>query len=147
MGLLRDMSLVFYNVTDLERAKEFYQKTLELTPMFAMEDIGWVEYTAGSGANVAINKVSTGAKMAPGGATAVFSVDDIEWTRGKLEEKGVVFEGDILTIHDVVRLTTFFDPDGNRLMLAQIMEPENPFEGRTVDQVLESYVQGGEFER
>ena len=45
----------------------------------------------------------------------------IEWYRDALgfEGRGVRFEGDTIEYEGMVRLAAFFDPDGNRLMLAQ----------------------------
>jgi predicted enzyme related to lactoylglutathione lyase len=46
-------------------------------------------------------------------------VKDIEAARTYLESEGVRFDGEISQVEDMVRLTTFYDPDGNALMLAQ----------------------------
>ena len=54
-----------------------------------------------------------------GGATLTFTVSDIDAARGYLEEQGVRFDGDTHQVEDMVRLATFYDPDGNALMLAQ----------------------------
>ena len=48
-----------------------------------------------------------------------FTVEDIEAARAYLEGEGVRFDGEISQVEDMVRLTTFYDPDGNALMLAQ----------------------------
>ena len=54
-----------------------------------------------------------------GGATITFRVKDIEAARAHLESEGVRFDGEISQVEDMVRLTTFYDPDGNAFMLAQ----------------------------
>ena len=54
-----------------------------------------------------------------GGATITFRVKDIEAARAYLESEGVRFDGEISQVEDMVRLTTFYDPDGNAFMLAQ----------------------------
>lgn len=42
-----------------------------------------------------------------------------------MQERDVPFDGDTLTIEGMVRLATFYDPDGNKLMLYQgLGEPE-----------------------
>jgi CreA protein len=44
-------------------------------------------------------------------------VRDISATRQYLEEQGVPFDGETMTIPGMVSLATFFDPDGNKHML------------------------------
>ena len=39
--------------------------------------------------------------------------------RAYLEGEGVRFKGDTSQVEDMVRLATFYDPDGNALMLAE----------------------------
>ncbi len=54
-----------------------------------------------------------------GGATLVFGVADVDSARAQLEAKDVRFDGETQTIPDMVKLATFFDPDGNTFMLAE----------------------------
>ena len=54
-----------------------------------------------------------------GGTTPVFGVTDIEVARRDLEGKGVRFDGDSQEIPGMVKLATFFDPDGNSYMLSE----------------------------
>jgi predicted enzyme related to lactoylglutathione lyase len=55
----------------------------------------------------------------PGGATLVFGVEDCDAARAALEAKGVRFDGPTREFGGMVRLATFFDPDGNTLMFYQ----------------------------
>jgi len=43
--------------------------------------------------------------------------------RQHLESLGTKFDGDTYQIGDMVRLATFYDPDGNAWMLAQQLSP------------------------
>ncbi len=54
-----------------------------------------------------------------GGAVLTFGVADIDQARGKLEASDVRFDGPTRTIPGMVKLATFYDPDGNTLMFAQ----------------------------
>ncbi len=54
-----------------------------------------------------------------GGATLTFGVANVVEARARLAEKGVTFDGDIVTEPGMVSLATFFDLDGNKLMIAQ----------------------------
>ena len=49
----------------------------------------------------------------------VFAVENVDQARALLESKDVRFDGETMTIPDMVSLATFFDPDGNKLMLFQ----------------------------
>lgn len=60
---------------------------------------------------------------------------DLDWAglvvgprlaRAQLETKKVKFDGEIQTIEGMVALATFFDPDGNQLMLAQHLSGGQP---------------------
>ena len=52
-----------------------------------------------------------------------FVVKDIDAARAHLESLGTKFDGDTHQIGDMVRLATFYDPDGNAWMLAQQLSP------------------------
>ncbi len=49
-------------------------------------------------------------------------VKDIAQARAGLEGKGVKFDGDAVEIPGMVKLATFFDPDGNTYMFSQSEE-------------------------
>jgi predicted lactoylglutathione lyase len=54
-----------------------------------------------------------------GGATPTSNVYDIEGARARMEGLGVRFDGPIRDVGGLVKLTTFFDPDGHKWMLAE----------------------------
>ena len=110
------------NVTDFKAASRWYQDVLGFEPLYQMEEMGWGEFrTNVAGMSVGLSQVEPGSNDAPGpgGATLTFGVDDIDKSRALLEAKGVKFDGETREIPGMVRLATFFDPDGNSLMLAQ----------------------------
>ena len=51
------------------------------------------------------------------GFAMLYKVDEIAWA--EFESHDVRFDGDTITIEGLVKLATFFDPDGNPLMLSQ----------------------------
>jgi uncharacterized glyoxalase superfamily protein PhnB len=57
------------------------------------------------------------------GTTPVFGVKDIEAARSHLESNGVRFDGETQVIPEMVKLATFYDPDGNPWMLAESSMP------------------------
>lgn len=119
MGLGFGSSVVCaIGVTDLQRSLDWYRDTLGFTPIYAMEAIGWAELrTHIDGVVVGLSQVEEVARG--GGATLTFGVHDVDAARHRLEESGVAFDGETLVIPDQVKLATFFDPDGNALMLFQ----------------------------
>lgn len=102
-------------VSDLDRALAWYQSVLGFELIYRMDDIGWCELTTG------VERVRLGLSVmeavAPGGATPTFGVKDIAAGRASLAAHGVKLDGDILVIDGLVKLQTFYDPDGNSLML------------------------------
>lgn len=58
---------------------------------------------------------------AGGNATNVWGVSDINEAKAHLEHHGVRQDGEIQEIPDMVKLLTFFDPDGNAMMFAESM--------------------------
>ena len=105
-------------VSDYGRSLAWYRDVLGLKVVFELETWGWAQLQSPvDGLLVGIGQseeVKTG-----GGATLTFTVEDIEAARAYLEGEGVRFDGEISQVEDMVRLTTFYDPDGNALMLAQ----------------------------
>jgi CreA protein len=110
-------------VSDLDRAIEWYRELLGFELIYKLDDMGWCELrTAWNGISIGLGQ-SEEPKVA--GATPVFGVKDIEAARGYLEGKGVRFDGETQVIPDMVKLATFYDPDGNPWMLAESKMPHN----------------------
>lgn len=59
-----------------------------------------------------------------------FSVEDLSSTKQKLEQRGVVFDSDVLLMRDNNLAAYLFDPEGNKIELVQIMgdSPQYRFE-------------------
>jgi hypothetical protein len=57
-----------------------------------------------------------------GGTTPTFGVSDIEAARGHMESRGVRFDGHTSEIEGQVKLCTFYDPDANPFMLAEVLD-------------------------
>lgn len=104
--------------TSLDRTIDWCAKTLGFKLLYRVDEIAWCEMaTPTSGATVGYSQVET--PEVKGGATLVWGVKDIDEARKKLEDMKVRFDGETLTFPGMVRLATFFDPDGNKFMLSQ----------------------------
>lgn len=105
-------------VTDLDRSIAWYRDILGFELLYRVDEIGWCELaTHMEGVRVGLSQnqeVTRG-----GGATNVWSVADIEAVKASLDAHGVEQDGPIQHIEGLVKLLTFFDPDGNAMMFAQ----------------------------
>jgi catechol 2,3-dioxygenase-like lactoylglutathione lyase family enzyme len=105
-------------VSDYGKSLAWYRDVLGFEVVFELETWGWAQLRSPiDGLLIGIGQ-SEEIKEG-GGATITFRVKDIEAARAYLEGEGVRFDGEISQVEDMVRLTTFYDPDGNAFMLAQ----------------------------
>ncbi|HEX8100951.1 MAG TPA: VOC family protein [Actinomycetota bacterium] len=112
---------VYYWVSDMDRAVRFYQDVLGLSLANRQGD-NWAVFDAG-GRQFSLHRVVDGHPSAPGGATAVFAVRDLDRARALLSERGVEFghEGDV---EGYARFASFHDPDGNAVQLIEYADSD-----------------------
>jgi predicted enzyme related to lactoylglutathione lyase len=108
-------------VSDFDRSIAWYRDVLGFTMLYKIDDMQWAELaTETARVNVglsAVEKPKVGAGPVP-----TFGVKDIAAARKRLEGQKVRFDGETQTIPGMVSLATFFDPDGNALMLFQDLQ-------------------------
>ena len=105
-------------VSDYDASLAWYRDVLGWEVVFELAEWKWAQLQSPvQGLLVGIGQ-SEQVKEG-GGATLTFTVSDIEAARGYLEAQGVRFDGNTHQVEDMVKLATFYDPDGNALMLAQ----------------------------
>jgi ribosomal protein L16 Arg81 hydroxylase/catechol 2,3-dioxygenase-like lactoylglutathione lyase family enzyme len=109
-----------FRVSDLGASIEWYKKALGFRVKYRVDTFGWCELSTDV-PSVSIGLSEGQPAGGPGGATITLGVTDIDETRRHLEAMQVRFEGPTYTILGMVRLATFHDPDGNRLMLSQAL--------------------------
>ncbi|MCC6908995.1 MAG: VOC family protein [Phycisphaerales bacterium] len=112
------------SVTNLKKSIDWYTSVLGFTHLYTVEEIGWCELQTpveGGRVNLGLSQVE---KVTPGGPTPTFGVKDIDKARATLESKRVRFDGPTREYPGMVRLATFYDPDGNSLMLYQSLGQE-----------------------
>jgi predicted enzyme related to lactoylglutathione lyase len=102
-------------VTDIKRAREFYEGALGLKP--AMEAGGgtWVEYEIGAG-TFAIACYGEAWKPSADGTTIAFEVDNLDAELARLKSRNVKFHLEA-TDSPVCRFAIVLDPDGNKIMI------------------------------
>lgn len=105
-------------VTNLDAAIDWYQSVLGFTLMYRTDEIGWCELaTAVPGVSVGLSQNQSVTQG--GGATNVWGVADILAAKAHLDAHGVRQDGDIQHIPGLVKLLTFYDPDGNAMMFSE----------------------------
>ncbi len=111
------VSYVGYPVTDLARARRFYENVLGLKPgdtWLEGDDKGWVEYDIGSG-TLAIGNGAPQWKPSSDGPSAALEVEDFDAAVAHLREHGVRFVLEPLET-PVCRMAVIADPDGNSIL-------------------------------
>jgi predicted enzyme related to lactoylglutathione lyase len=106
-----------YPVTDMPRARAFYEDVLKLEPTrtFENEDRQWVEYDLGS-STFAISNLESDWKPSNDGPAIAFEVEDFDSAVATLRANSVTF------IHEpfenpACRMTIIRDPDGNSICI------------------------------
>lgn len=114
------------SVSDIEESMKWYREVLGFELLYYIEELGWCELKSPvAKVNVGLSQVEK-MPLQGGNAVLTWGVKDIETAREELEKKGVTFDGDIRTISEMVKLATFYDIDGNCLMLYQDLSlPKN----------------------
>lgn len=105
-------------VRDLSKALAWYTGVLGFELLYRVDEMGWAEVrTETAGVAIGLSQVET--PKVGAGPVPVFEVADIAAARERLESSKVRFDGPTQDIPGLVRLATFFDPDGNAFMLSQ----------------------------
>ncbi len=114
---LDDTITLALSVRDRHASAEWYEKNLGFRLLAHIDEAGWSEMqTHTAGVTLGLGEQ---AEPTPGNTVPVFGVADIAVARAALESVDVKFDGETETIEGMVSTATFYDPDGNALMLAQ----------------------------
>ena len=112
--MIKEVGFVAIAVSDSERARKFYQETLELKPTSSAMEGAWVEYDIGA------TTIGVGChpswQPSRDGTTVAFEVDDIDAAYEKLKQRGVTFDMEKMET-PVCWMAQFRDPDGNKLLI------------------------------
>ncbi|QHQ35949.1 VOC family protein [Algicella marina] len=105
------------SVRDRHASADWYGNMLGFDLSYHMDEAGWSEVRTNTpGVTLGLGEQ---AEPAPGNTVPVFGIADITAARTALEAEGVRFDGETITVEGMVSTATFYDPDGNALMLAQ----------------------------
>ncbi|PID79275.1 glyoxalase [bacterium DOLZORAL124_64_63] len=102
---------------DRHASAEWYNAMLGFETLFHIDEAGWSELQTNTpGVTLGLGEY---AQPTPGNCMPVFGVADLDSAREKLEQAKVKFDGETAVHEGMVKLATFYDPDGNALMLAE----------------------------
>ena len=112
-----EIAFSVYPVTDLKRARAFYEGTLGLKPGMVYEGngIGWIEYEIGPGV-VAIGTGFEHLKPSSNGGSVGLEVDDFDQAVRELKEAGTNFVIEPLDF-PACRMAAVLDPDRNTVTI------------------------------
>ncbi len=114
--MIKDIAFTCYPVTDMKRARAFYEGVLGLVPDHRPDGDSefWVEYTIGNGA-FALGKMDGFIPNAEA-ACLGFEVDDFPATVAKLESAGIPFNMKPFET-SICFMASLKDPEGNSVMI------------------------------
>jgi len=114
---ITEIAFVCYPVTDLKRARKFYEGTLGLTEsrFFGNDEMGMVEYDIGPH-TLAIGKGAEQFKPSAGGGAVALEVDDFDEAVKRVRDGGYVFVSEPWDT-PVCNAAVISDPDGNTVLI------------------------------
>lgn len=114
---LQNTITIALSVADRHASAQWYQTMLGFELLYHADDAGWSELrTNTDGVTLGLGEHT---KPVPGNCVPVFGIGDLDSARQKLEHEKVAFDGDTIVVDGMVKTATFYDPDGNALMLAE----------------------------
>lgn len=110
------------SVRNRQTSALWYNEILGFELVYHLDEAGWSELkTKTAGVTLGLGEQT---EPTPGNSVPVFGIADIVAARKAMELAGVKFDGETITIDGMVSTATFYDPDGNALMLAQDLATE-----------------------
>jgi len=119
---IKNIAFVGIPVTDVRRAREFYEKVLGLAVSDEMMGGKWIEYTVGDN-TLAIANVGGGWRPSDQGTGAALEVENFDEAIERLRNQGVPFAAEPFET-PCCHMAVVQDPDGNKLIIHQL-KPEN----------------------
>ena len=115
---ITNIAFVGIPVTDIKRARAFYEGVLGLKPSADFSEGVWIEYEIGNG-TLAIGSVGDQWKPSPDGTSVAMEVDNFEATIKHLRDAKVPFDTENVE-SPVCHMAVVQDPDGNKLIIHKL---------------------------
>jgi len=119
---IKAIGFVGVPVTDIKRARSFYEGVLELKVSEEMMGGQWIEYEVGDD-TLAIANVGEHWIPSDQGTGAALEVEDFDEAVKRLKDRAVRFAAEPFET-PCCRMAVIHDPDGNKLIIHKL-KPEN----------------------
>ncbi len=116
--MMTSIAFTVYPVTDIARARRFYETDLGLTVARVFED-AWVEYDLPGGCFAITTIAECGSPSASAGGSIAFEGDDVDALVAQLRAKGVPIKLEPFDT-PVCRGAVVLDPEGNAVILHKV---------------------------
>ena len=122
INIKKELTLAL-SVKDRNKASNWYQTHLGFEETVSIEEAGWTELDTNiAGVTIGLGDTE---EISPGNCVPVFGVSDIKSARNSLEAQSVRFDGETITMEGMVSIATFYDLDGNALMISEDLSDLN----------------------
>ncbi len=116
--MIKGIAFTGIPVTDIARAREYYEDVLGLKLSAEMAHGKWIEYDVG-GATVALTSINPRWEPSDQGTAVGFEVDDIDAMLDAIKESGAPVYMDKME-SPVCWLAIVQDPDGNKVVIHKL---------------------------
>lgn len=113
--MIKELAFVGSPVTDIKKAREFYEGVLGLKATTSDPEAKWVEFEVGN-ATFGIGDYGDQWRPAQGGTMAAFETDELDALVERVRASGATVTMDVMDT-PVCRFTIVLDPFGNSVML------------------------------
>jgi len=115
---IKEIAFTGYPVTDMPRARAFYEELLNLKTSIVFEHDGkhWIEYDIGPGTLAISNMSASQWKPSADGPAVALEVEEFDPAISALKLAGVKFAIEPMDT-GVCRMAIIADPDGNSLVI------------------------------
>jgi len=119
---LEETITIALSVKNRHASADWYQAMLGFETIYHADEAGWSELQSKTkGVTIGLGEHT---EPVPGNCVPVFGIVDLDSARQKLEQAKVKFDGETEVVEGMVKTATFYDPDGNALMLAEDLAGE-----------------------
>lgn len=119
---VKDIGFIGIPVTDIERARKFYEGVLGLTMSDRMMGGQWIEYSAGTG-TLAIANVGDDWKPSDDGTSVALEMEEFDQTIAELKRANIKFAAEPFET-PCCHMAVVHDPDGNKIIIHKL-KPED----------------------
>ncbi|MGV3278520.1 VOC family protein [Rickettsiales bacterium LUAb2] len=118
--MIKKIAFVMYPVTNMDRARNFYENVLELKANSIYGEGSWVEYDLPEGGCLALTNMAQGVTPASDkGGSLAFEVENLDILLAKLKEQNITIKVDTMAF-PVCKMAVILDTEGNAITLHQL---------------------------